>query len=60
MTTDNEEPQEQPTIYASVVRQLAMAWEMNARTLKSEPAKKAVYVCIDQLRGLADLAEGKE
>jgi hypothetical protein len=51
-----EETPEEPTIYASVVRQLAWSWEMNARNLKPESAKKAVYVCIDQLRGLADLA----
>jgi hypothetical protein len=61
-TTDStpESEPEQPTIYASVIRQLAWSWEMNARRLKSEPAKKAVFVCIDQLRGLADVAEGKD
>jgi hypothetical protein len=58
--TEETQEQEQPTIYASVVRRLAWSWEMNARRLKNETAKKAVFVCIDQLRGLADLAEGKE
>ena len=51
---------EQPTIYASIVRTLAWQWELEARSLRSEPARKAVHICIDQLRGLADLAEGKE